>query len=77
MFFILLDDDILNFLKLHHSIQTGPSASTHLESGGFARTGTDVAHPDVQMHFLPSQVIDHGRKPAVVEAFQVSLQAHV
>lgn len=52
-------------------MQTGPSASTHLESGGFARTGTDVAHPDVQMHFLPSQVIDHGRKPAVIEAFQV------
>ena len=65
--------NILNFLKLCYLLQTGPSASTHLESGGFARTGTDVAHPDVQMHFLPSQVIDHGRKPAVVEAFQVPL----
>jgi hypothetical protein len=31
-----------------------------------------VAHPDVQLHFLPSQVIDHGRKPAVIEAYQVT-----
>jgi len=51
--------------------QTGPAATTHLESGGFIRSHAEVEHPDIQIHFLPSQVIDHGRKPPYLEAFQV------
>ena len=30
-----------------------------------------MPHPDIQFHFLPSQVIDHGRVAPKVEAFQV------
>jgi choline dehydrogenase len=36
--------------------QTGPAASAHLETGGFFRSSAGVEHPDIQAHFLPSQV---------------------
>ena len=54
--------------------QTGPTGTSHLESGGFARSRPGVEHPDIMFHFLPSQVIDHGRKAPFMEAFQVSRQ---
>ncbi|KAE8612759.1 hypothetical protein XENTR_v10012974 [Xenopus tropicalis] len=50
---------------------TGDGATSHLESGGFIRSGPNVEHPDIQFHFLPSQVIDHGRVNPKIEAFQV------
>ncbi|XP_073675911.1 choline dehydrogenase, mitochondrial [Garra rufa] len=50
---------------------TGYGATAHLESGGFIRSRPGVAHPDIQFHFLPSQVIDHGRVKSKIEAFQV------
>ena len=49
----------------------GVCASAHLEAGGFIRTEPGISHPNLQYHFLPSQVIDHGRKPSECEAFQV------
>ncbi|XP_078468274.1 choline dehydrogenase, mitochondrial isoform X3 [Lampetra planeri] len=52
---------------------TGPCATAHMDTGGFARSEPSVAHPDVQFHFLPAQVIDHGRVDPTMEAFQ----AHV
>jgi choline dehydrogenase len=51
--------------------QTGACGTTHLESGGFTRSRPGVEHPDIMFHFLPSQVIDHGRKAAYLEAFQL------
>uniref|UniRef100_A0A8C6IB91 Choline dehydrogenase n=1 Tax=Mus spicilegus TaxID=10103 RepID=A0A8C6IB91_MUSSI len=50
---------------------TGDGATAHLETGGFIRSRPGVPHPDIQFHFLPSQVIDHGRKPTQQEAYQV------
>ncbi|XP_051950050.1 choline dehydrogenase, mitochondrial-like [Xyrauchen texanus] len=50
---------------------TGYGATAHLESGGFIRSHPGVSHPDIQFHFLPSQVIDHGRVKSKIEAFQV------
>uniref|UniRef100_A0AAQ4PRS5 Choline dehydrogenase n=1 Tax=Gasterosteus aculeatus aculeatus TaxID=481459 RepID=A0AAQ4PRS5_GASAC len=50
---------------------TGYGASSHLESGGFIRSRPHVPHPDIQFHFLPSQVIDHGRVASKIEAYQV------
>lgn len=50
---------------------TGDGATSHLETGGFIRSRPGVPHPDIQFHFLPSQVIDHGRKPTQQEAYQV------
>ncbi|XP_077473684.1 choline dehydrogenase, mitochondrial [Stigmatopora argus] len=53
------------------SVFTGYGATAHLESGGFIRSGARVPHPDIQFHFLPSQVIDHGRVASKIEAYQV------
>ncbi|KAL4678077.1 hypothetical protein H8959_020751 [Pygathrix nigripes] len=50
---------------------TGKGATAHLETGGFIRSQPGVPHPDIQFHFLPSQVIDHGRVPTQQEAYQV------
>ncbi|XP_073500681.1 choline dehydrogenase, mitochondrial [Phyllobates terribilis] len=50
---------------------TGYGATSHLESGGFIRSAPGVEHPDIQFHFLPSQVIDHGRVSPKIEAYQV------
>lgn len=49
----------------------GLAASSHLEAGAFisSRPGTD--HPDLQYHFLPSLVSDHGRNLGDCHAFQV------
>ncbi|CAH8461958.1 unnamed protein product [Dicrocoelium dendriticum] len=49
----------------------GWGATAHLETGGFARSTADVAHPDIQFHFLPSTVHDHGRKMGDQHAYQV------
>jgi choline dehydrogenase len=53
--------------------QSGDCATTHLESGAFLRTSAEVTHPDIQIHFFPAQVKDHGRTPPDIEAYQ----AHV
>ncbi|KAM6468042.1 choline dehydrogenase, mitochondrial isoform 1-T5 [Liasis olivaceus] len=52
---------------------TGDGATAHLESGGFIRSCPGVPHPDIQFHFLPSQVIDHGRVASQLEAYQVHI----
>jgi choline dehydrogenase len=51
----------------------GLAASSHLEAGGFIRSEPGVRHPDVQFHFLPALVADHGRAKGNVHAYQ----AHV
>ncbi|MFY0665962.1 MAG: choline dehydrogenase [Natronospirillum sp.] len=51
----------------------GACRTAHLEAGGFIRSEPGVRHPDIQYHFLPSQVIDHGRKNPELHAYQ----AHV
>ena len=55
------------------AFQCGLGSTPHLEAGGFASTRDDMPHPDVQFHFLPSMVIDHGRVKPDRHAFQVSL----
>ena len=51
--------------------QTGPCTTTHIESGGFTRSRPGVTHPDIMFHFFPSQLVDHGRTPPSLEAFQI------
>jgi choline dehydrogenase len=41
--------------------KTGPGTSPIAESGGFLSTQQGLAAPDVQFHFIPAMVIDHGR----------------
>ena len=48
----------------------GLAASSHLEAGGFIRSAAGVRHPDIQYHFLPALVEDHGRSKGRMHAFQ-------
>lgn len=50
---------------------TGLGATSHLESGGFVRSTDEEDHPNIQFHFLPSVVVDHGRKMGNCHAYQV------
>ncbi|OWJ67625.1 choline dehydrogenase [Inquilinus limosus] len=50
--------------------RSGLCTSAHLEAGGFIRSRAGIRHPDIQYHFLPSVVNDHGRKPGDRHAFQ-------
>lgn len=49
----------------------GLAASSHLEAGAFICSRPDVGHPDIQYHFLPSLVTNHGRNFGDSHAFQV------
>ena len=40
----------------------GPFTSNLAEAGGFLRTSSDEPDPDIQLHFVPGIVDDHGRK---------------
>lgn len=51
--------------------RTGLAASSHLEAGAFISSSHDVDHPDIQYHFLPSIVSNHGRNFGDCHAFQV------
>eukprot|EP00736_Rhodelphis_marinus_P001909 Rmarinus@m.22328 len=53
--------------------QTGDAATSHLEAGGFIRSEPGHKHPNIQYHFLPALVSDHGRDPGNQDAYQ----AHV
>jgi choline dehydrogenase-like flavoprotein len=43
----------------------GPLTSNIAEAGGFIKTEPHLVEPDVQLHFLPTLVDDHGRKKHV------------
>ncbi|MDA9001505.1 GMC family oxidoreductase N-terminal domain-containing protein [Gammaproteobacteria bacterium] len=43
-------------------IKTGMFTSTVAEAGGFIRSRNDIAVPDIQLHFAPGMVVDHGRE---------------
>ncbi len=52
---------------------TGLGASNQFEAGAFIRSRADVAHPDIQFHFLPLAVTYDGNNLASEHGFQ----AHV
>ena len=52
---------------------TGLGASAHLEAGGFIRSEPGIEHPNLQYHFLPSVVWDHGRIMPDRHAFQAHI----
>jgi choline dehydrogenase len=71
-----LDAAILQFCKTRDTYDTanklmslykywkdkkGPGTSPIAESGGFVSTKPGLSAPDVQFHFLPVLVVDHGR----------------
>ena len=56
------------FLKFPYEIlkyiltRTGLFTSTVAEAGGFIRSRNDISIPDIQLHFAPGIVVDHGRQ---------------
>jgi choline dehydrogenase-like flavoprotein len=53
--------------------RTGPITTPYAESGGFLKTRTDFDMPDVQLHFVPALLEDHGR----VKIFAHGFSCHV
>lgn len=51
----------------------GVCTSSHLEAGGFVRSSDAFKFPNIQMHFLPSLVVDHGRSPIDKHAYQLHI----
>ena len=41
--------------------KSGPCSSSFLEAGGFCKSSPDKEYPNIQFHFFPSFVIDHGK----------------
>jgi len=63
------------FKKFYHGAQwflfkKGLLAHSHLEIGGFVKSSKDFDHPNIQFHFFPSLVIEHGLKNPTKHAFQ-------
>ena len=48
----------------------GMLAYSHLEVGGFVKTSAKYTHPNIQFHFFPSLVIDHGLTNPSFDGFQ-------
>ena len=48
----------------------GMLAHSHLELGGFVKTSEKYTHPNIQYHFFPSLVINHGLTKPSFEGFQ-------
>ena len=42
--------------------KTGMITSTVAEAGGFIRSRNDIDIPDIQLHFAPGMIVDHGRE---------------
>uniref|UniRef100_A0A6A7G1E1 Choline dehydrogenase n=2 Tax=Hirondellea gigas TaxID=1518452 RepID=A0A6A7G1E1_9CRUS len=53
--------------------KNGLCSTSHLEAGAFIRSRCGIPHPNIQFHFLPSLVVDHGRIPGSCHGYQ----AHV
>jgi choline dehydrogenase len=53
--------------------RTGPGATNHFEAGGFARSNSDVAYPNLMLHFLPIAIRYDGSKPAGDHGYQVHI----
>ncbi len=51
----------------------GPFTSNLAEAGGFVRTSSEEPAPDIQLHFVPGIVDDHGRK----RHFTAGISCHV
>ena len=51
--------------------KSGVGAHSHLEAGGFVKSSTDETDPNIQFHFFPSFVIDHGLIEPKSHGFQL------
>jgi choline dehydrogenase-like flavoprotein len=42
--------------------RSGPLTTNYAEAGGFAKSSPKVKVPDIQFHFIPAILVDHGRE---------------
>jgi len=49
----------------------GPGTSPIAETGGFLSTSSGLSAPDIQLHFLPVLVVDHGRTQMKKDGFSL------
>jgi len=49
--------------------RSGPTTTPYAESGGFAKSRPDVEVPDLQFHFVPVLLEDHGRTKVKAHGF--------
>ena len=52
-------------------LKKGMLAHSHLELGGFVKTSDQYLHPNIQYHFFPSLVYDHGLTNPSFDGFQL------
>jgi choline dehydrogenase len=52
-------------------LRTGPGATNHFEAGGFIRSNSDVAYPNLMFHFLPIAIRYDGSAPTQGHGYQV------
>jgi len=51
--------------------KSGPCSHSFLEAGGFAKSSDNREKPNIQFHFFPSFVIDHGLVPPKSHGYQL------
>ena len=51
--------------------KSGTGSNSHLEAGGFVKSSKDQPDPNIQFHFFPSFVIDHGLIDPKSHGFQL------
>ena len=51
--------------------KNGPAVETPVSAGGFLKSRSDLEIPDLQLHFLPAIVVDHGRKRVGTPGFSI------
>ncbi len=51
-------------------LKKGKLSHSHLELGGFVKSNDKYLHPNLQFHFFPSLVINHGLENPKFDAFQ-------
>lgn len=62
---------ILKSVIRHRYNRTGPMTTPYAESGGFWKIRPDAPAPDVQYHFVPAILEDHGRETVKAHGFSV------
>ena len=51
--------------------KSGPCSTSFLEAGGFCKSSPDKEYPNIQFHFFPSFVIDHGKVDPEKHGYQL------
>ncbi|WP_420622522.1 choline dehydrogenase [Candidatus Poriferisodalis sp.] len=59
------------WIGLQWLARRGPGATNHFEAGGFVRSNTDAAYPNLMFHFLPLAVRYDGSAPVSKHGYQV------